>query len=1673
MRKTIQHIIMATALMGTQVAMAQQVVSVGKGSYASYTPLSYSYSADHPDAGYGFRGDKSRYMQTRKLNLHERVGQPIPTNDWWTNMINADDTHYDFLTGHLWSYPQYVEAAKYGVAVQQPRHWIDNGTEMKGNTRLKVGGLNFAPQAAVAQRWHDWDVAFSLQDGNKLMYVTMAHGVPFTWVETRNIIPTVSIENSNNGNLGGYNPDATVRLTDDAGTEIAPNTTRTLSAFVMEKGGEVYGVYLPTDTKVTVNADATATLHFSSGQEYIVVAVLNSAADLTRLADYVYSVVRDTKVTWRYDAAAGKLRTTWKVTADDLRDGKGIPDMGDDNTAPAAANEPVLPDDGGIVDVGIDDNGWDGPARAPRYAAGTAKVLQGFLPHHYRDYHVSDKISSIDLGISYATPHGKLRLCEGDEVEIDYDFNGMLPYYALPVEDDYEGAPFDDLKMTEMLRNYANSGSFGDDTYWGGKGLTQMALYMMFAREMGNQTLFRQCRDRLKEVLVNWLTYTPGEKNYFFARYDRWGAMVGYATSFDSDTFNDHHFHYGYFTYAAALLALVDDDFKKNYGEMITLVAKDYANWDREDTNFPFFRTLDPWAGHSFAGGMGDGNGNGQESTSEAMQGWGGLYLLGVALGNDAMRDAGIFGWITESRGTAEYWFDRHNDSKTGKVGYHTAASDDYNINYDNFKFDSGSSYAGQPIPYNSNLTCHGVGYWTYFGGDPVFVQGIQWMPISPALDYLAEDKAFAKWDYDKMWTLREHGDWTNSEGREAWLGNSDWGNVALSYLQHSDPEQAARIFDQGWTNGYGTFKTSVTNGITYFVTHSHLTTGDIDWSTTASIPTARTYKKGDGTKTYVAYNPTDAEITVTYSDGGKLTVPARQMAVSGRTSVAVKEIVTEETIEDPRDEVGMENLALNKDVTASGSENADSSPEKAVDGKDNTRWGSEKADGQWIAVDLGEKVKLYRLRIVWEAAYASKYDVMVSADGVNWTKAQSVVSSGGTDLVAMNDVEARHVKILCTQRANSGWGISIYELEAYGQRLSAKDTDLLGLKVEADQPTLTQYQETQLKAKGLTCGLQWTDVTVSYTSRDGQVTENGKFTPRRSGTATVEATSGSITVSKQLPVEEVFYVRYLEMQPRSAQVAVGDALSYTITGKDQFSGDMNPNKDNLSFRVCTYEVIGTWIDKNDYNKEKNIYRMTDTDKGSYDKVKNQLVINKAGVYAVIVNGVAATDTVFVSASDFTDVNLALNKPVTATSENGDSKAARTVDGDETSRWESQWGSDNQSVTIDLQAFYIINKVNVKWEAASAKEYKVQVSVDGSTWTDVKTKTGTGARWDNNDFSETKARFVRIQGMKREMEAYGYSIYEIQVYGTRKEGDAPSLLVDLGEDDVTKARLLSGTWEAEAFSRIDADAEATAYDLRQVSVPEGTSFDTSNPNALVIVSAEQHAADAVTNSQNVVTAGTDGSYTACNLAYLDAVAPNTELSIAADNVTYLRAEWEKYTTLVLPFDCAPGDGLRVFELTGVEETDDAVILMTSEVTVMKANVPYVILNNTEGAEQLTAQNVQVAFTEGSVTKEMATLTATYTQHDPSTTDYEMDGLALEPATAPFAPFHPYWTLVGVPAGKTVTLSVDGQTTGVTLPTADRAWWTKDDAVYDLQGRRVERPTGKGIYIIKGKKVVMN
>jgi hypothetical protein len=85
------------------------------------------------------------------------------------------------------------------------------------------------------------------------------------------------------------------------------------------------------------------------------------------------------------------------------------------------------------------------------------------------------------------------------------------------------------------------------------------------------------------------------------------------------------------------------------------------------------------------------------------------------------------------------------------------------------------------------------------------------------------------------------------------------------------------------------------------------------------------------------------------------------------------------------------------------------------------------------------------------------------------------------------------------------------------------------------------------------------------------------------------------------------------------------------------------------------------------------------------------------------------------------DNDLALHKTATASSDDGGSDAAlMAVDGNPRTRWSSAY-QDNQWIQVDFGAPVKFDTVSIAWEQAYARNYVIQVSNDGSTWTNVKT----------------------------------------------------------------------------------------------------------------------------------------------------------------------------------------------------------------------------------------------------------------------------------------------------------------------------------------------------------------
>lgn len=191
--------------------------------------------------------------------------------------------------------------------------------------------------------------------------------------------------------------------------------------------------------------------------------------------------------------------------------------------------------------------------------------------------------------------------------------------------------------------------------------------------------------------------------------YDR--TYGGLVTSFglgDSSAdfglgwYSDHHFHYGYFINAAATLAKLDYPFFDANRAAFDAFVRDVCNLDASDPDFPVARHKDFFDGHSWASGLfPQGNGKGQESSSESVNAYYGAYLYGLATTNTDLQRFAQLLLSMEIQATQTYWH---------------MSTDDNVMLYDQV-------FAGHKML--GNMGGLDVTTTTWFGGDIEFVHGI------------------------------------------------------------------------------------------------------------------------------------------------------------------------------------------------------------------------------------------------------------------------------------------------------------------------------------------------------------------------------------------------------------------------------------------------------------------------------------------------------------------------------------------------------------------------------------------------------------------------------------------------------------------------------------------------------------------------------------------------------------------------------------------------------------------------------------------------------------------------------------------------------------------------------------------------------------------------------------
>ena len=1007
------------------------------------------------------------YNEKNKLPTfvnEENVKTPIDSNSWWSSAM------IQVYSNLLCSTPLKTSFSKKGLGVlTATAGWVgvrtenDLGTDQSTETGrdFYITPENFEANSGYdrVEDYGDYSVKLGLMDDNGLqMMSTVVKGSPYIFSEfCNNTVAYISGTTITELYDGNGNPilanKGDVVTTDHIGfTSVDEENAKA------KNDGAYYCVNVPEGTQFKVmvaGSNYKIKVTFPSAKEnYMSVAAMTKKADIDSYYKHGYAFVTNTHVDYSYNHDNSKIITTYTATTEVKRNG--------------FSNE----------------------------------TMHCMFPHQWKHTDEANNPAA-----TYPSIRGDMKSIWANVYHTTQQFSGLLPTFAKPDSEMFNNEEMVDY-LNQVVASKVNAAPVSD-AYWEGKNVHPLAISAIMADQLGETEIKEKLLAKLKSIMIDWFNYDgEGDRCYLIYNKD-WGTVYYPDSAYGANAaICDHHFTYGYFMFGAAVLATYDKEFYNEYKDMVEILVRDYACPDDNDELFCKFRAFDQYSGHSWAGGYGDSDsGNNQESASEALFSWVGMYLWGEATQNTKYIDAGAYGFTTEMDAIEQYWFD-----------------------YDETNWLPEYPFEGTGQIYGASM-----GYGTFFGGQPVYVYGIQWLPISEYLtNYgmnqekcakiyqgLVDDTQYAINIEKRLYAeLVAQG---KQEEADTWHNpdtyvtpDNGWQHITWPFLSQTDAKSA-----------YDKFKANVTKVQTedrantlWFIsamdaygyrTNDYMIVGDIQgsvyvkdgkysaqvWNPTEKTQTV-TIKKADGTKVgtaavgskaTVAFEIKEnfelqqaatprikatsvAEGTVTDNISGIVTFDDTQMVelskadegttiyyttdgstptkdsavyegkflVSSNTTIKaiaigdgyIDSAYSSAVIKIDGDKVeSSENLALNKEVSASSTDGG-KVPENAVDGNEGTMWQGDSADGEYFQVDLGSVQAVNTVNILWEAAYAEKYEIQVSVDGETWETVAKESGMAGWMTSSFAAVNARYVRMQGVQRGTQ-YGYGIKEFEVYG----------------------------------------------------------------------------------------------------------------------------------------------------------------------------------------------------------------------------------------------------------------------------------------------------------------------------------------------------------------------------------------------------------------------------------------------------------------------------------------------------------------------------------------------------------------------------------------------------------------------------------------------------------------
>jgi endoglucanase Acf2 len=756
---------------------------------------SASYSDSSPSGAY-----TGPIYKTADLN-----NKPLPTNDWWSSLL------FSQYSKNMYAFPLCYKADTNGLIIGTPDNIVGNeyGVTANFQSHIKVSAykantaIEIASSSTNVCGFTDWTVSAKWQDtgdATKFFKATMGQGLVFTYFDFQgDITPEIVLSTDfTKGYFDVYNNDnLTTALvgapdinpiygsvkqitTDNLAIKVKMDTNGSASS--LEE--HFYGIFLPEGTIVYL-ADYNTTgsdtgyrrliISLPVDKRYMSVGIMNAISDLPTWKESAYNFVTDTKLLpWSIDESNSKLTNTYEITTDNIRTSAST--------------------DGG-------------------------DTIMALFPHQYRN------TSSVSfMSQTFPTLRGIMKLTKGKSFSTTLNFNGIVPFF-----DDNGG--YDKTTLKQYLIDDESISLADTDLYVFGKKANSVANLIRVADKLGETATRDYFIDKLKTGLKDWFTYLASDSRYYYYNTNL-NSLIAYPSGiYGVQNLNDHHFQYGYLVYASAILAFYDTDFKTNYGDMVESLIKDYACASRTDTKFPFLRNFSPYEGHSWASGFALNYnssedrliGNDQESSSEAMNAWSGIYLWGLLNGKDDYKNLGIFGYTTENSAIENYWYNLNNIYPSGynksTIGILSGSKVEYTVWWDVTEADKSES-----------------------------VFGIQMLPLNPTSLYLAYNSDYVYGNYNSF---------------KSYNGSYDaqiWKDIFWQYQSLYDPTEALK------NHTASIDYQSTTKSFLYYWLHTMNKFGKVDTTVYADSSSFAVFDK-NGTKTYCAFNPTNTTKRVEFKN--------------------------------------------------------------------------------------------------------------------------------------------------------------------------------------------------------------------------------------------------------------------------------------------------------------------------------------------------------------------------------------------------------------------------------------------------------------------------------------------------------------------------------------------------------------------------------------------------------------------------------------------------------------------------------------------------------------------------------------------------------------------------------------------------------------------------------------